>query len=100
MILRTRRAPISAARPVSALPALLLTMVRFLAPCAISASISSDVKKAPRRPSHASVASACCTGFATSGVGFSARSTSSAVSAQNPLRPRTSTFGRFTRTWI
>src|SRR5262245_11081309 len=40
-ILRTRRAFSSAASPVSPLPALLLTMVRSFAPCAMSASISS-----------------------------------------------------------
>ena len=38
MILRTRPALSSAARPVSPLPALLQTTVRSRAPCAISAS--------------------------------------------------------------
>src|SRR6476620_5675123 len=38
--LSTRPAASSAARPVSPLPALLLTMVRLRAPCSISASIS------------------------------------------------------------
>ena len=41
MILRTRFAPSSAARPVVPLPALLLMMTRSLAPCSSSASISS-----------------------------------------------------------
>ena len=42
MILRTRLALSSAARPVSPLPALLLTMVSSRAPCSMSASISAD----------------------------------------------------------
>ncbi|CFN64398.1 Uncharacterised protein [Bordetella pertussis] len=41
MILRTRPAPSSAARPVVPLPALLLMMTRSLAPCSSRASISS-----------------------------------------------------------
>ncbi|MNV74271.1 hypothetical protein D3C71_1674780 [compost metagenome] len=41
MILRTRPALSSAARPTSPLPALLFTTVRSRAPCAIRPSISS-----------------------------------------------------------
>ena len=55
-ILRTRFAFSSAARPVSPLPALLLTMVRSRAPCAISASISSDGMPAVPKPPIITVA--------------------------------------------
>src|SRR4051794_23504162 len=56
MILRTRPAASSAARPVSPLPALLLTIVNSLAPCAISASISSFGKPAVPKPPIITVA--------------------------------------------
>ena len=56
MILRTRPAFSSAARPVSPLPALLLTIVRSRAPCAISASISSFGWPAPPKPPIITVA--------------------------------------------
>ena len=56
MILRTRFAARSAARPVSPLPALLLTIVRSRARCAISASISSEGMPAAPKPPIMTVA--------------------------------------------
>ena len=67
MILRTRLAFSSAARPVSPLPALLLTMVRSRAPCAISASISSDGMPAVPKPPIITVAPSCTSATAASG---------------------------------
>src|SRR4029078_13637383 len=50
-IFRTRFVFSSAASPASALPALLLTMVRFLAVCPISASINSvGIPALPKPP--------------------------------------------------
>src|SRR5512134_661366 len=56
MIFFTRRAFSSAARPVSAFPALLLTMVRSRAPRLMSASISSAGMPAPPNPPIMTVA--------------------------------------------
>src|SRR5215467_1424930 len=50
MSLRMRRALNSAAIPTSPLPALLLTMIRSFAPCAIRASISSSGMPEPPKP--------------------------------------------------
>jgi hypothetical protein len=48
--LRTRFAAMSAASPLSALPALLFTMVSSRAPCAISALISAEGMPALPKP--------------------------------------------------
>ena len=56
MILRTRPALSSAARPVSPLPALLLTTVRSFAPCSIRPSISSLGMPAVPKPPISTVA--------------------------------------------
>ena len=56
MILRTRPAASSAARPVSPLPALLFTIVRSLAPWAMSASMSSTGWPARPKPPIMTVA--------------------------------------------
>src|SRR5215475_8565791 len=50
MIFRTRFVFSNAARPVSPLPALLLTIVRSRAPCSITASTSAAGRPAPPKP--------------------------------------------------
>ena len=66
--LRTRPALINAARPVSWLPALLLTTVSSRAPCAIRAWISSVGMPAPPKPLISTVAPSCTSATAVSGV--------------------------------
>src|SRR5262249_44262768 len=67
-ILRTRFAWMSAASPVSPLPALLLTMVRSLAPCAISASMSAAGIPALPKPWIITVAPSGTSASAASGL--------------------------------
>src|SRR5262245_17188422 len=64
-ILRTRLALSRAASPVSPLPALLLTMVRSFAPCAVSPSISSAGIPAGPKPPIKIVAPSCTSASAS-----------------------------------
>ena len=68
MIFFTCRALSSAARPVSALPALLLTMIRSLEPFAISASMSSEGMPAVPNPPIITVAPLGISATATAAV--------------------------------
>jgi hypothetical protein len=66
-ILRTRFAAMSAARPASALPALLFTMVRLRAPCAINVSMSAEGMPALPKPPIMMVAPSGMSASAASG---------------------------------